>query len=148
MTLLFGLVALAILLWMAQKYLKADPRKLAAMLKLAGGIALLGVAGLFAAKGQIAIAAPLAVAGLGLLGWLPFGPAGFGARTQKSAGQVSRVRSAFLEMELDHDTGAMRGVILAGPRAGTQLEALDVVDAGRPARRDRRGKPRPTGSVS
>jgi hypothetical protein len=126
MTLLFGIVALAILLWMAQKYLKADPRKLAAMLKLSGGIALLGVAGLFAAKGQITIAAPLAAAGLALLGWLPFGPAGFGARTQKSAGQVSRVRSAFLEMELDHDTGAMRGVILAGPRAGTQLEALDV----------------------
>ena len=126
MTLLFGIVALAILLWMAQKYLKADPRKLAAALKLAGGIALLGAAGLFAARGQIAIAAPLAFAGLGLLGWLPFGPAGFGARTQKSAGQVSRVRSAFLEMELDHDTGAMRGVILTGPRAGTQLEALDV----------------------
>ena len=126
MTLLFGIVALALLLWMAQKYLKADPRKLAAALKLAGGIALLGAAGLFAARGQIAIAAPLAFAGLGLLGWLPFGPAGFGARTQKSAGQVSRVRSAFLEMELDHDTGAMRGVILTGPRAGTQLEGLDV----------------------
>lgn len=126
MTLLFGIVALAILLWMAQKYLKADPRKLAAALKLAGGIALLGAAGLFAARGQIAIAAPLAFAGLGLLGWLPFGPAGFGARTQKSAGQVSRVRSAFLDMELDHDTGAMRGVILTGPHAGTQLEGLDV----------------------
>jgi hypothetical protein len=126
MSLLFGIVALAILLWMAQKYLKADPHKLAAMLKLSGGIALLGVAVLFAFRGQIALAAPLAAAGLGLLGWLPFGPAGFGARTQKSAGQVSRVRSAFLEMELDHDTGAMRGVILTGPRAGTQLEALDV----------------------
>ena len=88
MTLLFGIVSLAILLWMAQKYLRADPRKLAATLKLSGGIALLAVAGLFAAKGQIAIAAPLAAAGLGLLGWLPFGPAGFGARTQKSAGQV------------------------------------------------------------
>ena len=126
MSLLFGIVALAILLWMAQKYLKADPHKLAAVLKLSGGIALLGVAVLFAFRGQIAIAAPLAAAGLGLLGWLPFGPAGFGARTQKSAGQISRVRSAFLEMELDHDTGAMRGVILTGPRAGTQLEALDV----------------------
>jgi hypothetical protein len=126
MTLLFGIVALAILLWMAQKYLQADPRKLAAMLKLAGGIALLGIAGLFAAKGQIAIAAPLAAAGLGLLGWLPFGPAGFGARTRKSAGQAPPGGAAVLEMELDHETGAMRGAILAGPRAGTQLEALDV----------------------
>jgi DnaJ-like protein len=126
MTLLFGLVALAILLWAAQKYLKADPRKLAAVLKLSGGIAMLVFAAIFAFRGQLAIAAPLAAAGLGLLGWLPFGPAGFGARTQKSAGQVSRVRSAFLEMELDHDSGAMRGVILAGPREGTRLEALEV----------------------
>jgi len=126
MTVLFGLVALAILLWAAQKYLQADPRKLAAVLKLSGGITLLAFAAFLGARGEIAIAAPLAAAGLGLLGWLPFGPAGFGARTQKSAGQVSRVRSAFLEMELDHDSGAMRGVILAGPREGTRLESLDV----------------------
>ena len=126
MTLLFGLAALAVLLWMAQKYLKADPRKLAAVLKLSGGIAMLVFAAFLAVRGQIGIAAPLAAVGLGLLGWLPFGPAGFGARTQKSAGQISRVRSAFLEMELDHDTGAMRGVILAGAREGTRLEALDV----------------------
>src|SRR5206468_5833346 len=79
-----------------------------------------------ALRGQVGVAAPLAAVGLGLLGWLPFGPAGFGARTQKTTGQVSRVRSAFLEMELDHDTGAMRGVILAGPREGTRLEGLDV----------------------
>ncbi len=126
MTLLFGLAALAILLWAAQKYLQADPRKLAAVLKLSGGIALLGFAAFLALRGQIGIGAPLAVVGLGLLGWLPFGPAGFGARTQKSAGQVSRVRSAFLEMELDHDSGAMRGMILAGPREGTRLETLDL----------------------
>ena len=126
MTLLFGLAALAVLLWMAQKYLQADPRKLAAMAKPAAGTAVLGFAGFLALRGQYALAAPLAFVGFGLLGWVPFGPAGFGARTQKSTGQVSRVRSAFLDMELDHDTGAMRGVILAGPREGTRLEALDV----------------------
>ena len=126
MTLLFGLAALAVLLWMAQKYLQADPRKLAAMAKPAAGTAALGFAGFLALRGQYAIAAPLAFVGFGLLGWMPFGPAGFGARTQKSTGQVSRVRSAFLEMELDHDTGAMRGVFLAGPRQGTRLDALDV----------------------
>ena len=126
MTLLFGLAALAVLLWMAQKYLQADPRKLAAMAKPAAGTAVLGFAGFLALRGQYALAAPLAFVGFGLLGWMPFGPAGFGARTQKSTGQVSRVRSAFLEMELDHDTGAMRGVFLAGPRQGTRLDALDV----------------------
>lgn len=126
MTLLFGLAALAVLLWMAQKYLQADPRKLAAMAKPAAGTAVLGFAGFLALRGQYALAAPLAFVGFGLLGWVPFGPAGFGARTQKSTGQVSRVRSAFLDMELDHDTGAMRGVIVAGPRQGTPLDALDV----------------------
>ena len=126
MTLLFGLAALAVLLWMAQKYLQADPRKLAAVLKLSGGIVLLTFAAFLALRGQIAVAAPLAAAGLGLLGWLPFGPAGFGQRTSKTPRQVSRVRSAFLEMELDHDTGAMRGRILAGPHEGVTLDALDA----------------------
>jgi DnaJ-domain-containing protein 1 len=68
----------------------------------------------------------LGVVGLSLLGWLPWSVPGFGARTQKSAGQVSRVRSAFLEMELDHDTGAMRGHILAGPHDGSDLDSLDL----------------------
>src|SRR5438270_12485574 len=53
-------------------------------------------------------------------------PAGWGARTQKRGGQVSRVSTTFLEMEMDLDSGAMRGVIIAGSRAGTRLESLDV----------------------
>ena len=36
------------------------------------------------------------------------------------------MRSAFVEMELDHDSGAMRGRILAGRHQGAALDALDV----------------------
>ena len=52
--------------------------------------------------------------------------ASFGQRANKTAGQVSQVRSAFLEMELDHDTGAMNGRLLAGRLAGASLDALDL----------------------
>jgi len=53
-------------------------------------------------------------------------PAGLGQRWNKTPGQVSRVRTAFVEMELDHDTGTMRGQFVAGSRTGTALEALDI----------------------
>jgi hypothetical protein len=85
----------------------------------------LGGAAFLAARGQIGLAVPLGFAGLSLLGWIT-GLASYRQRTQKSTGQVSRVRSAFVEMELDHDTGAMRGRILAGKHEGVPLDALDV----------------------
>src|SRR5207244_5416436 len=42
------------------------------------------------------------------------------------AGQVSRVRSAFLEMELDHDSGAVRGRVISGRHSGAALDALEL----------------------
>jgi hypothetical protein len=36
------------------------------------------------------------------------------------------VRSPFVEMELDHDSGSMRGTILAGRHQGASLDALDL----------------------
>ena len=125
MSLIFGVVVLALLLLLLNGATKVDPKMLVSIGKIAGGIVALAAAAFLALRGEIAVAIPLGAAGLGLLGWLPY-PAGFGARTQKSAGQVSRVRSAFLEMELDHDSGAMRGRILAGPHEGKSLDALDV----------------------
>jgi len=122
MTVLFGLIALGLLLWMANKYLKADPRKLAAMAKLGVGVAMLGFAAFLAVRGQFALAVPLALAGLGLVGWVPYGAIGWGGRKEP----VSRVRSALVEMEFGHDSGTMRGVILAGPHVGKQLDAIGV----------------------
>jgi hypothetical protein len=93
-----GILVLALLLWAASVFARADPRKLTPVVKLAG---------------------------LGLRGWLPRNFA-FGPRTHKRPGQTSRVRSAFVEMELDHDTGAMRGRILAGRYEGVMLDVLAV----------------------
>jgi hypothetical protein len=125
-TLIFGVLVLVLVLWTLQFFSKADPKLLIRGLKTGGGVAALLGAAFMAMRGQLAFALPLGFAGLSMLGWLPFGPAGFGARTQKSTGQVSRVRSAFIEMELDHDTGAMRGRIVAGRHAGAELDPLDL----------------------
>ena len=125
-TILLGLAALLILLWAVKAAARADPKGLVRGARLAGGVAALGGAAFLVARGQVSIGIPLGLTGLGLLGWLPFGPASFGQRASKTTGQVSRVRSAFLEMELDHDTGAMNGRLLAGRLAGASLDALDL----------------------
>ena len=122
---LLGVAALVLLLWALNAFTKTDPKIAARVLKTSAGVAALAGAVILVALGRVGIALPLGIAGLFLLGLWP-GGMGFGRRARKSPGQVSRVRSAFLEMELDHDTGAMRGRILAGRHEGVGLDALDL----------------------
>jgi hypothetical protein len=125
MPLLFGVVVLILLLWAMNAFSKAEPKQVARLLRSMGGAAALIFAGFLALRGEIGPAITVGAIGLGLLGWITLWPASFRGRTQKSAGQASRVRTAFLEMELDHDSGTMRGRVLAGRRAGASLDALD-----------------------
>jgi len=125
MPLLLGAVVLILLLWAVNAFSKADPKQAARVLRLIGGVGALAFAAFLLFRGEIAVAIPVGVFGLGLLGWISLWPASFGGRTQKRPGQVSRVRSAFLEMELDHDSGAMRGRILTGRYEDVSLDALD-----------------------
>jgi hypothetical protein len=125
-TLLIGLLILLLLIWAARSFAKADPKQLAAMLKAVGGVLALGLAAFLAFRGQLVVAIPLGAAGLSLLGWMPWSIPGFGDRISKSPGQKSRVRSPSIEMELDHDSGAMNGRILAGRYQGATLDSLTV----------------------
>jgi len=124
--LFFGVVLLLLLLWGLNGFAKADPKYLAKVLRPAGGILAVGMAAFLFFRGEPQVAVPLGLFGLGLLGWGPFASAGWFQRTQKSAGQVSRVRAPFIEMELDHDTGIMRGTVLAGRHQGEALDALEM----------------------
>lgn len=123
---IFGFLVLVIGLWALNLISKADPKIAARVVKAAGGVVSLGFAAFLGMRGELAIAIPLGAFGLGLLGWMPFGPAGFSARANRSKGQASRVKTQFLELELDHDSGAMRGTIVAGRRSGASLDDLSV----------------------
>jgi hypothetical protein len=122
---IIGVIVLFALLWALYGFARVDPKMLVQVLRTSGGIAALGGAAFLTARGQVGLAVPLGFAGLSLLGWVP-GMASLGKRMNKSTGQTSHVRSTFIEMELDHDTGAMRGRIVSGRMQGVTLDALDV----------------------
>ncbi len=123
-------------------FLRAPPKKLAMILKKAalyGGIlflVLLVVTGrlhwLFAAVGA---AVPFMQRLFTLLRLIPLfrqlkamlgiQPGDVGASTG-SKGQTSTIKTRYLEMNLDHDTGAMSGTVLEGRFMGQKLEELEL----------------------
>jgi DnaJ-domain-containing protein 1 len=133
-TLIAGAVAVLVLYLLLQMFRAANPAVLARALKIVGGVVALAVAAFTGLRGELAVAIPIGIFGAGLLGWTPFTTAGFGkfgglfsgSNTQRSAGQTSQVRSQYLDMILDHDTGKLAGRILAGPHAGRSLDEFDL----------------------
>jgi hypothetical protein len=101
-------------------FLRMDARKLASALRLVGP-ALLAVAG-----GGLLLLGRAALGGALLslaAGWFSLGRQRRG-RARKPAGQRSTVRTAALEMELDHDSGGLEGIVLAGTYEQQMLSAL------------------------
>jgi len=133
-TLIAGAIAVLVLYVLLQMFRAANPAALARALKIVGGVLSLATAAFVGLRGELAVAIPLGIFGAGLLGWAPFGTAGFGNfgglfsgfNTQRSAGQSSQVCSEYLEMILDHDSGKLAGRILAGPHAGHSLDEFDL----------------------
>jgi hypothetical protein len=131
-TLIFGAVAVVVLYLLLQLFRAANPAVLARAVKIVGGVLSLAVAAYTGLRGELVVAIPLGIFGAGLLGWSPYGMSGlsgigglFGGG-QRSSGQSSRVRSQFLDMSLDHDSGELSGTILAGEHAGRSLGEFDL----------------------
>jgi hypothetical protein len=122
-TLLLGIAVLMLVLVGLRAFANMNAQLAVKSLRQGGGIAALAGAAFFAVSGRFPMAVPLGFLGLGLLDLIP-GRAVFGARTRPTPGQTSKVRSTMIEMELDHDTGVMRGIFTAGPHAGTPLDRL------------------------
>ncbi len=129
--LLAGLVLFWIGSMLVREFLQATPAIVARRVKQGGGTVLMVFALLLLVKGQVGTAL-----GFGALGfWLATGRRAsiWGAARSMSGrgpgkarkGRLSRVRSATIEMELDHATGVMSGMVLAGPFEGAPLAQLD-----------------------
>lgn len=128
--LFFGLVALVILLLAARAFVAANPATLAEVIRKTGGALALVAAAFLLVTGRWFLAVPVGAFGIGLLTGRSFGFSGGlsgmggASRRRKSPGRTSSVRTVFLDMALDHDTGRMNGRVLAGRHDGSLLSDM------------------------
>jgi len=125
--LIFGFAALVLGLFVMRAFARANPAIAARRLTVGSGVVLLLAAGALALRGLEAVAIPMAMLASWLLWGSTSGPWGAG-RASKTPGQTSRIVTDHLEMELDHDTGEMRGRVLKGLFRDRDIESLSPAD--------------------
>lgn len=124
MTLMFYIVLLVLVLAaFSVLFVRMDARSLASALRYALPATLTVIGIVLTILGRASIAFGL----FGLAAVL-FGRARAHSRGTKSRNQASHVRTAALEMELDLDSGAMNGLVLAGKFEGRYLADLSEAD--------------------
>jgi len=123
-----GLIALIVFSGTLNRVLGANPKWLSNQVKKVGGVAVMVFGVFLLTRGQWELALPAFLAGATLLGIVPGQSmlSGWGQAGSKTPGQSSTVRSRFIEMVLDIDTGAMSGRFIAGLLAGQTLEQIPL----------------------
>ena len=114
--LIFGVLVLVLALWALNVMSKVDPKVGARVMKAGGGLLALGFAVFLGLRGEVGYRRPArrVRARSARLDAVRSG-ADFPTAHAEERRQTSRVRSAYFEMELDHDSGAMRGRIARRP---------------------------------
>lgn len=114
-----ALAMLTVAFFMLLLFVRASPSSIASVLRIVGPL-------IVAVAGLVLIFAGRAVYGLPLLilggSWLARNRQVGNVYTPEGA--TSTVRSAWLEMQLDHDSGKLDGTILLGELEGEQLSSL------------------------
>lgn len=137
--LLIGLLILAAIIFLINWFVKTPPKQVVRVVRRAGVGVAIGVLVLLAATGRlnwlyalIGALVPIAYRVMGLLGLVPLIQRllHLGQRAQNArgpaAGTSSAVETSWLRMTLDHDTGVMRGEVLAGRFKGARLHELTL----------------------
>lgn len=125
------LVGLVVVAWAARWFVSANPGAILRSGRLAVLIVIGALCLALAATGRVAAAMLLGGLALTLNARGFFGPAKSARKGSGRAPRRSMVRSAALEMELDHVTGKMTGRVLAGTFEGRDLDSLGMSSLGR-----------------
>jgi hypothetical protein len=120
-----GVAVLVILIVLGRAFVAADPRALVRALRYGVGIVLIAIGAVLALGERFGLALPLIVAGVSAISVGRIGPIDLGG-SRRTPGGASMVRSGFLDMRLDHDSGAMSGVVVKGKYEGRALDDLDA----------------------
>lgn len=121
---LIGGGALLALLVLMQFTRGATPRKLARLLRWVAGGALVALSVLLALRGQAGLVTFTGPVAYMILRYGRIGNFSFEG-TEVSEDNESAVKSRFISMTLDHDTGAVSGRVIAGRFKGRDLFDLD-----------------------
>jgi hypothetical protein len=123
------IVALVGIGFLVQWFIRTEPRQILKSLRWAGLAIAVIVAVILIATRQFQLIYPLILL---LLPWFLRARA-FRNRMKTARGptpgQASEVRTRFVVMQLDHDTGEMDGLVQEGPHRGRQLSDLSLDDA-------------------
>ena len=119
-----GVIVLAIVLVLGRAFVGADVRMLVRTIRyVVGGLLMASGLGMALAE-RWGVGMLLASAGLSVIATGRIGPLDLGGGGMRSRGSNSSVRTRFLEMTLDHDSGTMNGLVIAGRLAGQHLDDL------------------------
>jgi hypothetical protein len=134
---LIGVLALVLVGWLLRLFVNADPARLAQMvvpfgLALGASVSILGLA-----FGLVARSPPLVLFGVGVGGASWYGLQRYRRRNPPSGAHVSEAETDYLTMRLDHDSGAMSGMVRRGRFQGRELSELaesELIDLWRSCR--------------
>ncbi len=123
--LFLSLLVLGAVLYLLGWLPTADAGKLALWIRKSSGVLLASGAVLIVTRnpGLAVLAGMLTYSFMRKTGWFPGG-----GQKRTASGSVSTVRTAYLEMSLDHATGAMSGRVLKGRFAGRALSDFTAAE--------------------
>lgn len=121
--LLLGGVALVLLTYLYSLYVQGEIRRLVRVLRWVVGGLLAAGAAIIGLRGNMMIASFLGLSAAGVLTRGRLGPIDFGSG-MSSPNNASKVKSRFLSMSLEHETGSVSGTVREGLFAGRDLASL------------------------